>query len=596
MSNFPFFSVLNSFVLMYHVFIMKFEVNKYMSHKCSDINKNFVGNIVKLAGWIRTKRNHGGILFIDLYDHFSMIQCIIDPQHPSFSLLESLKLESVISLIGTVKLRDDKNFNPSISSGNVEIDITSFDVLSSAETLPFALHQEDLNEELQLSYRFLYLRTKEMQQILKLRTNVINFLRLQMQSLGFQEIQTPLLSSPSPEGARDYVVPSRLHPGKFYALPQAPQQFKQLLMASGVEKYFQIAPCFRDEDARADRLLGEFYQLDFEMAFAQQEDILHILETVLSSTFQHFKPDLNIQKTFPRISFYDAIHTYGSDKPDLRNPLKIIDITSLQEAPSIFQSLVASGGKLLSISAKMEYNNNELKKLTKVMMDKGAKGLAYCYLKDGVWSGPLSKMFSSEILATATQSPDHNIIFLLADSYEIAHKLAGYLIYELGELLSLIDKNDYQFCFITDFPLFENKDGAWQFTHNPFSMPQNIDAPIQDIISYQYDVVCNGYEITSGAVRNHDLQLIHKVFSLIGEDASDLEVRFPVFKSFRYGVPPHAGAAPGIDRIIMLLSNKSNVRDIVAFPMNQKGENLLMESPCELEDSFIKDLSLKLSK
>lgn len=573
---------------------MLYETSKYKTHNCNDINKSLLDQTVKVSGWMRTKRDHGGILFLDLYDHSGVIQCTIHPEHTQFRDMEHLKLESVITVTGKIVLREDHNVNPNIPSGDVDLVVDELEILSAAETLPFALHQEDLNEELQLSYRFLYLRKDEMQQMLHLRTNVIDFLRNQMKDLGFREIQTPLLASPSPEGARDYVVPSRMHPGKFYALPQAPQQFKQLLMASGVEKYFQIAPCFRDEDSRADRLIGEFYQLDFEMAFAQQEDILRILEKVLSSTFQHFKPELNIEKEFPRIPYKKAIETYGTDKPDLRNPLKIVDITDIQEAPEILKPIIAKGGRLLTVSIKMDYNNNELKKLTKTMMDKGAKGLAYCYIKDGAWTGPLSKMLSTEALKTAQQQEDHNIIFLLADSYKIVYKLAGMLITELGNLLNLINPNDYKFCFITDFPMFENIDGTWDFTHNPFSMPQNIDAPLDEILSYQYDVVCNGYEITSGAVRNHDLKLLHKVFQLIGQDSSDLEKRFPVFKSFKYGVPPHAGAAPGIDRIIMLLSNKTNVRDIVAFPMNQKGENLLMESPCVLSEKFLQEVAVKI--
>ncbi|WP_342262125.1 aspartate--tRNA ligase [Alphaproteobacteria bacterium endosymbiont of Tiliacea citrago] len=571
---------------------MEYEFNKYRTNTCIEINKSFISKKVKIAGWIRTKRDHGGILFLDIYDHSGMIQCTIHPEHSGFSQIEDLKVESVISVLGEVVLRDDQNINKNIPSGEIELIIESFNILSSAEILPFALHQEDLNEELQLSYRFLYLRTPEMQKILKLRTDVINFLRNQMNSLGFQEIQTPLLASPSPEGARDYVVPSRMHPGKFYALPQAPQQFKQLLMASGVSKYFQIAPCFRDEDSRADRLIGEFYQLDFEMAFAQQEDVLNVLQSVLSKTFKEFS-DAEIEDVFPRIPYTEAIETYGTDKPDLRNPLKIFDITDIQEAPDILKPVVEKGGRLLTVSVKMDYNNNELKKLTKVMMDKGAKGLAYCYLKDGSWTGPLSKMLSTETLKQATQKDDHNLLFLIADTYDISHKLSGMLITELGNMLNLINKNDYKFCFITDFPMFEKTDGVWDFMHNPFSMPQDIDLPLGEILSYQYDVVCNGYEITSGAVRNHNLNLIHKVFSLIGQDASDLESRFPVFKSFKYGVPPHAGAAPGIDRIIMLLSKKSNVRDIVAFPMNQKGENLLMESPCFLDEKFLKEIAIK---
>lgn len=568
--------------------------NIYRTHKCEEINKKHEGERIKISGWIRKKRNHGHLLFIDLYDQTNMVQCIIHKDHKLYKQIESINLESVVTIVGEITPREIETVNKSIPSGEVEVNIEEFIVLNESKELPFALHQKDLNEELQLKNRFLYLRKSDMQEILKLRSNIIDHLRKEMKRLGFLEIQTPLLSSPSPEGARDYIVPSRMHPGKFYALPQAPQQFKQLLMASGVEKYFQIAPCFRDEDSRADRLIGEFYQLDFEMAFATQEDVLNTLENVLISTFETFQPNAIITKKFPRIKYQDSIETYGSDKPDLRNPLKIIDITN-QDTPKIFENLVKNNGKVITISAQMEYNNNELKKLTKIMQDKGAKGLAYCYLQNNAWNGPLSKMLKKETIEQATKHNNGTILFLIADEYNMAYKLGGYLREELGKLLNLINENEYNLCFITDFPMFEKKDnGSWDFTHNPFSMPQNLDVPLEQIISYQYDVVCNGYEITSGAVRNHDLNLIHKVFSLINQDSSNLENRFPVFKSFKYGVPPHAGAAPGIDRIIMLISKKTNVRDIVPFPMNQKGENLLMDSPCTIDDDFLKDLGIKI--
>lgn len=567
--------------------------NIYYSHKCNEITIKNTGETIKISGWIRKKRDHGQILFIDLYDSTDMVQCVINNYHPKFHILEKLNLESVVSVVGIVNKRSQDTINEHINSGYVELTINEFEILNEAQELPFALHQKDLNEELQLKYRFLYLRKKDMQDILKLRTDVMDFLRYKMKTLGFQEIQTPLLSSTSPEGARDYIVPSRMHPGSFYALPQAPQQFKQLLVASGVDKYFQIAPCFRDEDSRADRLVGEFYQLDFEMAFATQDNILDILNDVLISTFKKFQPNAKIDEKITKISYKDAINLYGSDKPDLRNPLKIVNITNLQKAPKIFENLVENNGQLLTISAKMQYNNNELKKLTKIMQDKGAKGLAYCYKQNNEWTGPLAKMLTMETIENATNHNQGNILFLIADKNDIAYKLAGNLITELGNMLNLIDENEYKFCFITDFPLFEKKDdGSWDFMHNPFSMPHNLDLPLDQILSYQYDVVCNGYEITSGAVRNHKLNLIHKVFSLIGQDSTDIENRFPVFKAFKYGTPPHAGAAPGIDRIIMLLSKKKNVRDIVAFPMTQKGENLLMECPTNIDEKFLKELCL----
>lgn len=579
----------------------------YRTNMCGEIDKSFIGKTIQLAGWVRKKRDHGTILFLDLADATGIVQCIthnevhkqrdeqsceytLNNDNDTFKTIDKLSLESVVSITGIIALRSIETINKNISSGEIELHVTKVEVLSAAQELPFALHQKDLSEELQLKYRFLHLRNSEMQNLLRLRTRVIDLMRQYMKEMNFLEIQTPILAASSPEGARDYLVPSRLHPGKFYALPQAPQQYKQMLMASGVEKYFQIAPCFRDEDSRADRLVGEFYQLDFEMAYATQEDVFDVLEYVLYNIFHTLKPDYKMATKFPRIPYKEAIERYGSDKPDLRNPLEIMDITNKFPTPNIFKKLVDEDGKLLVISAKLENVSGKFfETLQKTMQAKGAQGLAYAVLKNE-WSGPLANMFGEK--ESMLQAPMHNAIFLIADKKDEAYKLIGQLRTELGTQLNLLDEKQFAFCLITDFPMFELNDGKWDFMHNPFSKPQNIDLPTADILSFQYDIVCNGYELASGAVRNHDLALVKKVFEKIDENAGDIEERFPLYKAFRYGVPPHAGCAPGIDRIIMLISGRHNVRDVVPFPLNQNGESSLMNSPSVVEERFLKDLKL----
>ncbi len=592
--------------------------NQYRSHKCCEINKQHVSKSIKLSGWVRKKRDHGTIIFIDLVDNSGSVQCIVQKSSPLFEKIDSLTLESVICVEGTVLERASETINKKITSGEVELEIYTIEVLTKAQELPFAIHQEDLNEELQLKYRFLYLRRQHMQETIKLRTQVIDLLRKYMKELNFQEIQTPILASSSPEGARDYLVPSRLHPGKFYALPQAPQQFKQILMASGIERYFQIAPCFRDEDSRADRLIGEFYQLDFEMAFASQEDVFEVLEHVLYNVFHTVRPEMKIEKKFPRIPYTQALARYGSDKPDLRNPLELVnvleDLDIDIEIPNIFKDMVNGGGKLLAISAPIENGTRSFfDELQKFMIHKGAAGLAYATYDGEKWSGPMNRMFSDEIknailkkgeekdkASPRSSGKNHNTIFLIADDKHNAYKLAGALRTHLGEILNLITNDEFAFCLITDFPMFEKTDdGKWDFMHNPFSMPQNMDAPTEEILSYQYDIVCNGYELSSGAVRNHKLELVEKVFNIVGDNCENLEERFPLYKAFKFGIPPHAGSAPGIDRIIMLLNKRIdnrelNVRDIVPFPLNQNGENLLMHAPSIVTQKHLNELGIKI--
>ena len=566
----------------------------YRTHECAQLNLSLVDKQVKIAGFIRKKRNHGNVLFIDLADASGIMQCVIEKNDAAFNAVEKISLESVVTLSGKLVKRSDATVNKNIDSGSVELIISECSVLSKAQELPFAIYQEDLNEELQLKNRFLYLRRNDMQNMLKLRTRVIDTLRSNMKGLGFLEVQTPLLSSSSPEGARDYLVPSRLNPGKFFALPQAPQQFKQLLMTSGVEKYFQIAPCFRDEDSRADRLLGEFYQLDFEMAFATQEDVFEILEKTLYNLFAEVRSDCIINSVFPKISYKDSLEKYGSDKPDLRNPLEFCDVTEKITTPEIFKDLIKNGYKMHIISANVEQASNKFfKQLQEFMIQNGAQGLAYAVKKEE-WSGPLAKLISHDEKEELLKK-DHNCLFMIVDCEPNLHKLCHTLRTELGKKLNLINKNEYKFCFIVDFPMFEKKDDGWDFMHNPFSMPQDLEKPLEEVLAYQYDLVCNGYELSSGAVRNHDLEKIKKVFALIGQSCDDLEKRFPVFKAFKYGVPPHAGSAPGIDRIIMLLSNQENVRNTMPFPLNQHGQSLLMDAPCIVDEKYLKDLNIKLN-
>jgi len=581
--------------------------NIYRTHVCSQVDKSLVSQTVKISGWVRKKRNHGTILFIDLVDASGVVQCIIQKDEVLFQKVELTPYESVVTIEGTVLLRDKGTINDKIASGDIEVHIQNFTILSRAQELPFAIHQEDLSEELQLKYRFLYLRRAHAQETLKLRTKVIDLLRKHMKELGFLEIQTPILASSSPEGARDFLVPSRLHKGKFFALPQAPQQFKQILMASGVEKYFQIAPCFRDEDSRADRT-SEFYQMDFEMAYATQEDIFYVLEHVFYNVFKTVRPECEIPQKFPRIPYRTAIAEYGSDKPDLRNPLKITDLTNSFEIPNIFKELTEKGGKILALTAKIDNPTRSFfDDLQKFVIHKGGKGLAYSHFDGQKWTGPMSKMFSDEdkqkILENGQKISNqngHNTIFVIADKKNLAYKIAGSLRNELGNQLGLIDEERYEFCLITDFPMFEMTDeGTWDFMHNPFSMPQNLDVPTEEVLSYQYDVVCNGYELSSGAVRNYDLNIVEKVFKIVGDNCENLEERFPVYKAFKYGIPPHAGSAPGIDRIIMLLNKKINgrelnLREVVAFPLTQNGENLLMSAPSVVLEEQLKELGIKV--
>jgi aspartyl-tRNA synthetase len=573
------------------------NTQQYRTHKICDLDISLAEQTIKIAGWLRTKRNHGQILFIEVADSSGVIQCVIDTNSSLFETIEKTPYESVVAIEGVVTLRPSAMINKNITTGEIELIIKTVEILSKAEPLPFDLDQANLGEELQSQYRFLYLRRSEMQKMLQLRAKVLEILRTKMKELSFMEVQTPILTSSSPEGARDYVVPSRLHPGKFYALPQAPQQFKQLLMAACVDKYFQIAPCFRDEDSRADRIVGEFYQLDFEISFATQEEVLFTLEGILTHLFNTIRPDRAISEVFPRISYKQAIKKYGSDKPDLRNPLILQDITHL-DPPLIFKNIIVGGGKMIAISAKIDDTSRKFfDQLLHYIKSRGGSGMAWAVNTNGNWAGTMNNMFSDAI-KNEILCDDHNALFLIADKEKIAYQLAGFLRNELGERLGLIDKNKYAFCFITDFPMFEwsDENNAWDFTHNPFSMPQDIHKSIEEMLAYQYDVVCNGYEITSGAVRNHDISLIQKVFALINRGDENIEEILPLFKAFKYGICPHAGAAIGLERILMLLSDQKNVRNTVAFPLNQRGEDLFMNAPSIINQKLLKELKIAIMK
>lgn len=567
-----------------------------------DINAQYV----QTYGWIASKRDHGGLLFIDLRYKQSRLQCIIsnDQQQDLFGQCEKISLESVVCMYGVIRQRPQDMIKDEVN-GNIELSIEHIEVLSAALPLPFQLDQANLPEDLRLKYRFLDLRRSSMQNKIRLRANVIKTIRECMESMDFIEIHTPILTSTSPEGARDYVVPSRLHPGEFYALPQAPQQFKQLLMASGFEKYYQIAPCFRDEDPRADRLLGAFYQLDLEMSFATQEDVFQVTENVLSEVFSKFTHLSKSDITFPRIAYRDAMRKYASDKPDLRNPLEFIDISdafSEGSVPRIFENVIRQNGKIFmlccpNLKDKPRKFFDEMDKLGKSM---GLPGIGYIIKDNDGYRGTLANILPESIKNMIAM--DGAFIVSHTD-YSIFYKAASALRNKLGKELALIDYDDYKFCWIVDFPMYELDDnGKWEFAHNPFSMPQGgVDALNNqipgDIMAYQYDIVCNGCELCSGAVRNHDPELMYQAFNIAGYSKDDVDAKFgAMITAFRYGVPPHAGCAPGIERIIMLLSKESNVREVIAFPLNQNGRDVMMNSPSPIEASKLNELWIKVDQ
>ena len=590
--------------------------NKYRSHKCHEIALGDVGKNVKLSGWIHRKRDHGHLLFIDLRDHYGITQLVFDAENPLLQLASSIRTESVITIEGIVVERTSETTNKAIPTGTVEVQVTSLVLESESDPLPLQVNSdENAGEEVRLKYRYLDLRREKIHKNIMLRSKVINMIRQEMIAQDFIEFQTPILTSSSPEGARDFLVPSRLHHGKFYALPQAPQIFKQLIMVSGFDRYFQIAPCFRDEDSRADRSPGEFYQLDVEMSFVTQEDVFQAIEPVMHKVFTTFSDKKVTATPFPRITYKDAMLKYGSDKPDLRNPIVISDVTEVfaDSGFSIFASNIKQGAYVRAIPAPgtSEEPRSFFDKKIQFAQENGAKGLAYIIFdKDGTAKGPIAKLLTNDELNKLkglAQLKNGDSVFLSCDKKNAAAKLAGLVRTHLGEELNLIAKDRFEFCWVVDYPHFEidEKTGKLEFSHNPFSMPQGgLDVlknaktteDYLEVLAYQYDIVCNGIELCSGAIRNHKPEIMYEVFKVVGYDKQYVDEKFSALvTAFRYGAPPHGGVAPGIDRIVMLLADELNIREVILFPMTQKAEDLMMKAPSYVDPTQLRDLGLELS-
>ena len=589
-------------------------MNKYRTHNCSELSEKEINNTVYLSGWLHRKRDHGNLLFIDLRDHYGVTQCVIENNNDFFPVLEKSKPESVLKISGKVVKRASGTENLDLKTGKIEVSIKSVEVLSYAKELPMPVFgEQEYPEEIRLKYRFLDLRREEMHSNIVLRSKVISFIRSEMLKLGFLEYQTPILTSSSPEGARDFLVPSRLNPGKFYALPQAPQQFKQLIMVSGFDKYFQIAPCFRDEDARADRSPGEFYQLDLEMSFVEQEDVFKVVEKLMINLFKKFSTKRIINEKFPRIPYQEAMKKYGTDKPDLRNPLIIHDLTYLFNRDDIkfdiFKKLVKSGSIVRAIITKntKDKPRSFFDNIDRWAKDQGASGLAYFTLeKDNVikGKGPVGKFFSEDSLKELMKNCNAEIgdsVFLACGLEKEIEKILSIARDKIAKDLDIINKDQFSFCWITDYPMYEYDENTKKiiFSHNPFSMPQgdikeiDFDKPL-NIKAYQYDIVCNGIELSSGAIRNHIPELMYKLFSIAGYKKNEVDEKFSgMINAFSYGAPPHGGIAPGIDRIVMLLAGKENIREVTLFPMNQNAQDLMMQAPSEVEEKQLKELSIK---
>ena len=594
-------------------------MNKYRTHNCAELTINNIGKQTILSGWIHKKRDHGHLLFIDLRDHYGMTQCVIDNKNEHFSALEKIKLESVIRIEGEVVARTKETINKELATGSIEVLIKNFNVLSSTKELPLPVFSDqEYSEEIRLKYRYLDLRRKKLHQNIILRSKVISFIRKKMETLGFLEYQTPILTSSSPEGARDFLVPSRLNPGKFYALPQAPQQFKQLIMVSGFDRYFQIAPCFRDEDARADRSPGEFYQLDIEMSFVEQEDVFQVVEPLLHEVFTKFSKGSSISKTpFKRFKYKDAMLKFGTDKPDLRNPIEINDVTEIFEREDvkleIFKKLIQKKSVVRCVVAKNVSSKPRsfFDNLDKGAKIEGASGLGYIILESSngklEGKGPIAKFFSEDAINTLCRKINAisgDAIFFVCDIKKNAEKFSAWARTEIAKNLELIKDNVFEFCWVTDYPMFEYNeiDKKIDFSHNPFSMPQTpidlIDKtdPLE-LLAYQYDIVCNGIELSSGAIRNHVPELMYKLFKIAGYSKEEVDSKFSgMINALSYGAPPHGGIAPGIDRIIMLLAGEKNIREVTMFPLNQNAQDLMMNAPSDVSEKQLKELNIKLVK
>ena len=583
-------------------------MNKFRTYNCSEIREKNIGEKIKLAGWVDTIRDLGGILFIDLRDQYGITQVVFSGDEEKVNSAQRIPIESTITVSGVVRLRDDETINNKIPTGTVELFADNYEILGKRTmSLPFDIeNNRKVREDLRLEYRFLDLRSRKSIDNLKLRAKLIQYLREQMIEQDFLEVQTPILTSSSPEGARDYLVPSRVYPGKFYALPQAPQQFKQLLMVSGVDKYFQIAPCFRDEDARADRSPGEFYQLDMEMTFATQEDVFEVMEKVIYNTFKKFS-NKKVDKEFVKIPYKEAMLKYGTDKPDLRNPLEIKDVTNIFEKLDI---KVFNNKTVRTITLPNGANQPRTfyDSITNFAIEKcNAKGLAWLKVgNDKSLQGPIAKLIddkSRENLLEQTGTKPGDSIFFIAERSGMLEKIAGPVREELGKMADLLEKNCFKFCWIIDFPMFEKDDnGKIRFSHNPFSMPQGGLEVLEesnplDVLAYQYDIVCNGIELSSGAVRNHNPEIMLKAFEIAGYTEDEIKRRFSaLYKAFHYGAPPHAGIAPGVDRMLMLLAEEESIREVIAFPMNSKAEDLLTGAPSEVSEKQLREANIKIIK
>tara|TARA_B100000683_G_scaffold276048_1_gene328704 strand:+ start:28 stop:1815 length:1788 start_codon:yes stop_codon:yes gene_type:complete len=590
-------------------------MNKFRTHNCSELNEKAIEENVVLSGWLHRKRDHGNLLFIDLRDHYGITQCVIENNNKYFPILEKIRPESVLKISGKVLARSEGTINSELSTGKIEIAINTVDILSESKELPIPVFgEQDYPEDIRLKYRFLDLRREEMHNNIILRSKVISFIRTEMLKLGFLEYQTPILTSSSPEGARDFLVPSRLNPGKFYALPQAPQQFKQLIMVSGFDKYFQIAPCFRDEDARADRSPGEFYQLDLEMSFVDQEDIFRVVEKLMVGLFKKFSTKKIMFEKFPRIPFNESMEKYGTDKPDLRNPLIINNITQVLNREDvkfeIFKKLIKSGSIVKAIVTKNTLGKPRsfFDNIDKWAKSLGASGLAYFSFekkKELSGKGPVGKFFSEKSIQELMKICNAQIgdsIFMACGKLKEVNKLLSAAREKIARDLNLIDEKSFAFCWVVDYPMFELDENTNKiiFSHNPFSMPQGYekDKPVSDPLklkAFQYDIVCNGVELSSGAIRNHIPELMYELFAIAGYDKKQVDDKFSgMINALSYGAPPHGGIAPGIDRIVMLLADKQNIREITMFPMNQNAQDLMMKAPSEVNPDQLKELSLKV--
>ena len=585
-------------------------MHPFRTHTCGELCKDHVGESVRLSGWVHRVRDHGGVIFVDLRDHYGITQIVIDPEKEIYQDLHHWRVESVVTFTGKIVLRDEETVNSKIPTGHIELAADEMDMQSKADVLPFPVADEaPCPESTRLSYRFLDLRREDLHQNIILRSQIIDSIRKRMVESGYNELQTPILTSSSPEGARDFLVPSRLHPGKFYALPQAPQQFKQLLMVSGFDKYFQIAPCFRDEDSRADRSPGEFYQLDLERSFATQDDIFADVESVLSGLFNEFSDDSIDDAPFIRIPYKQAILEFGNDKPDLTNPLRLIDVTDefRDSEFNAFANVVKKGGAVRAISVKgiVDQSRKFFDDMIEFAQSVGAKGLAYIGWKDGNERSPIAKFLTEEALETLKvkgKIDDTDVMFFICDKIEKVPDIGAAVIKELADRLDLREKNAYRFCWIVDYPMFELNEQTRkiEFSHNPFSMPQGEMDSLKnndplDVSAYQYDLVCNGVELSSGAIRNHKPDIMYKAFGIAGYTRDEVNDKFSgLIRAFKLGAPPHGGIAPGIDRIIMLLTKSPNIREVIAFPMNQQAQDLMMNAPSSVKPRQLKELHLEV--